>query len=167
MRGFFAKRTRKPVNRANLRVLALLWFFPVGVPLMWRRSCTWPRGVKIGVSAAMAALLLALVVMPIPNNSRALGGVQLVSDEPEVEIYGPAIPATTMPAYTNSPGDSIIVDAESEDVHYIYAADGAECYHEYECKFAYASSHRLTVYEAYFLGYRPCGRCNPPVYTGQ
>ncbi|MBR2700293.1 MAG: hypothetical protein IKE76_17060, partial [Clostridia bacterium] len=60
---------------------------------------------------------------------------------------------------------SIIVDQVANDVHYVYAADGAECYHEYECKFAFASSQRLTVYEAYHLGFKPCGRCNPPVYV--
>ena len=158
-------KTAKPKN-TNLRTALMLLFFPVGIPMMWRRSCTWPRGVKIGISAVIAAALLAVVLYPQPD-ARVAGGIQMVSNKPEVEVYGPAIPATTMPAYTNSPGDSIIVDATENEVHYVYAADGAECYHEYECKFAYASSHRLTVYEAYFLGYKPCGRCNPPVYEGQ
>ena len=60
---------------------------------------------------------------------------------------------------------SIIVEKPNSDVHYVYAADGARCYHEYECKFAFASSQRMTVYEAYHLGFEPCGRCKPPVYT--
>ena len=41
------------------------------------------------------------------------------------------------------------------------AGSDSECYHLYDCKFAYASSRRLTVYEAHYLGYTPCGLCNP------
>ena len=29
---------------------------------------------------------------------------------------------------------------------------------------AFDSSQRLTVYEAYYLGFEPCGRCKPPIY---
>ena len=50
------------------------------------------------------------------------------------------------------------------DYEVFYAADGAECYHEYKCKFAFASSQRLTTYEAYYLGFKPCNRCKPPIY---
>ena len=50
---------------------------------------------------------------------------------------------------------------------YVYASEGQERYHLYKCEFAYASAKRLTLYEAYYLGYKPCGICNPPSYTGQ
>ena len=79
-------------------------------------------------------------------------------------VYGPALPALIVQGYTRENTGSIIVDQVANDVHYVYAADGAECYHEYKCKFAFASSQRLTVYEAYYLGFRPCGRCKPPIY---
>ncbi len=159
------KKGKKPANQENLKTALWLWCFPVGLSKMWRKACTWPRGVKIGITAAMAAVLLAIFVIPTPTADKYTTGIQMVADKPEVEVYGPALPALIVQGYTRENTGSIIVDQVANDVHYVYAADGAECYHEYECKFAFASSQRLTVYEAYHLGFKPCGRCNPPVYV--
>ncbi len=160
------KRTRR--KNTNARVLGLLWLLPVGIPMMWQRSCTWRRGVKIAVTGVAAALVLALLILPFPTSNRGLaGGVEMVSGENEVEVYGPELPSYIVPGYVSESTDSIIVDTVENTVHYVYAADGAKCYHEYECKFAFASSQRLTVYEAYYLGYKPCPRCNPPKYDGR
>ena len=156
---------KRGVNRDNLSALLWLWCFPVGLSKMWRSRCTWPRGVKIGITGLMAAILIAVFVIPTPGSRKPETGVALVGGNPEVEVYGPALPALVVSGYTKESTGSIIVDQAATDVHYVYAADGARCYHEYECKFAFASSQRLTVYEAYHLGFEPCGRCNPPVYT--
>ena len=161
-----ARKARR--NSANLRVLGLIWLLPVGIPLMWQRSCTWKKGVKLGVTAAALALVAALVLIPLPTSNRdAAGGVRMVPMEDEVEVYGPDLPSYIVPGYVDKGTESIIVDTQDSEVHYVYAADGAKCYHEYECKFAFASSQRLTVYEAYYLGFTPCGRCNPPKYDGK
>ena len=150
---------------ANVKTALWLWFPPMGLYKMWQSACTWRRGVKIGITAAMAVLLGAILLIPTPKTAVYETGVQMMAAVPEVEVYGPALPAVIMSGYTTPTTNSVIVDQVSNDVHYVYAADGAECYHEYECKFAFASSQRLTVYEAYHLGFRPCGRCNPPVYV--
>ena len=160
-----ADRPRRPVNRENVKTALWLWCFPVGASLMWRPSCTWKKGVKIGVTAAMVAALVAVFVVPVPVIDGGDSGVQMIADRQVVEVYGPALPNLIVPGYTTESTGSIIVDEVQSDVHYVYAADDARCYHEYECKFAFASSQRLTVYEAYYLGFDPCGRCNPPVYT--
>lgn len=159
-----ARKPRRPINSENVKTALWLWCFPVGLSKMWRGSCTWPKGVKIGLTAAMAAVLAAIFAIPTPTADRYTTGVQIVADKPEVEVYGPALPNLIVQGYTRENTGSIIVDEVSNDVHYVYAADDADCYHEYECKFAFASSQRLTVYEAYHLGFKPCGRCNPPVY---
>ncbi|MBQ6373891.1 MAG: hypothetical protein IJJ45_05310 [Clostridia bacterium] len=158
------REIRRPKNPANIRTALWLWCFPVGLGLMWRGSCTWRKGVKIGITAAIAAILAAIFIIPTPTVAGDGSGVQLVADKPAVEVYGPALPALIVPGYTREKTGSIIVDKVASDVHYVYAADGARCYHEYECKFAFASSQRLTVYEAYHLGFEPCGRCKPPQY---
>ena len=159
-----ARRRRPAIQSENLRTALWLWCPPVGLTKMWRSTCTWRRGVKIGITVAMAAILLAIFIIPTPQTAKYETGVQMVASKPEVEVYGPALPALIVPGYTKESNGSIIVDEVASDVHYVYAADGADCYHEYECKFAFASSQRLTVYEAYHLGFKPCGRCNPPVY---
>lgn len=170
--GYAANRTRpKKAKKAprrglgyNLTTALWLWCPPVGLFKMWNRQCTWRRGVKIGITAAMAAILVAIFLIPTPDTVKYEAGVEMVAAKPEVEVYGPTLPALILPGYTKASTGSVIVDEVASDIHYVYAADDAECYHEYDCKFAFASSQRLTVYEAYHLGFRPCGRCNPPVY---
>ncbi len=165
--GKKAKAPSRPRVRNWYNRRAGLWmlFPPVGLTLMWRRSCTWPRAVKAGITLVMAAALVAVFALPSPKIDAASAGVEMVSSRPEVEVYGPELPSFIVPGYTNEQTGSILVNAETSDIHYVYAADGAKCYHEYRCKFAYASSQRLTVYEAYYLGFKPCGRCKPPIYN--
>ena len=159
-----APKPRVPL-RENESLKTALWLLvpPVGLTRMWRRSCTWHPAVKACISVAMAAVLVAVLIAPTTKPS-SNGGVQLVTNRPEVEVYGPDLPSFIVPGYTSEQTDSIIVPAVENDVHYVYAADGAKCYHEYKCKFAYASSQRLTVFEAYYLGFQPCNRCKPPIY---
>ena len=161
------RKPRKPrvPLRDNENLKTALWLLvpPVGLSRMWRRSCTWHPAVKACISVAMAAVLVAVLIAPTATPPKG-GGVQLVTNRPEVEVYGPDLPSFIVPGYTSEQTDSIIVPAVENDVHYVYAADGAKCYHEYKCKFAYASSQRLTVFEAYYLGFAPCNRCKPPIY---
>ena len=161
------RKPRKPrvPLRDNENLKTALWLLvpPVGLSRMWRRSCTWHPAVKACISVAMAAVLVAVLIAPTATPPKG-GGVQLVTNRPEVEVYGPDLPSFIVPGYTSEQTDSVIVPAVENDVHYVYAADGAKCYHEYKCKFAYASSQRLTVFEAYYLGFAPCNRCKPPIY---
>ena len=161
------RKPRKPrvPLRDNENLKTALWLLvpPVGLSRMWRRSCTWHPAVKACISVAMAAVLVAVLIAPTATPPKG-GGVQLVTNRPEVEGYGPDLPSFIVPGYTSEQTDSVIVPAVENDVHYVYAADGAKCYHEYKCKFAYASSQRLTVFEAYYLGFAPCNRCKPPIY---
>ena len=147
----------------NLKTALWLLVPPVGLTMMWRRDCRWPMALKAGVSVLMAAALVAVFAIPAPK-ATVYGGVEFVANKPEVEVYGPDLPNFIVPGYTNDQTESIIVPGVENDVHYVYAADGADCYHEYKCKFAFASSQRLTVYEAYYLGFSPCNRCKPPIY---
>ena len=161
-----SKKKAKPAGKRDLRSLkTALWLLvpPVGLAMMWRRSCRWPMALKAGITTAMLVALVAVFVIPTPSTT-VKGGVELVTNKPEVEVYGPDLPNFIVPGYTNDQTESVIVPGVESDVHYVYAADGAECYHEYKCKFAFASSQRLTVYEAYYLGFKPCGRCKPPIY---
>ncbi len=159
------EKSARPAARDRRSLKTALWLLvpPVGLTMMWRPGCRWPVAVKSAISVLMAAALAAVFIIPAPDAPET-GGVELVTSRPEVEIYGPDLPSFIVKGYTNDQTESIIVPAVENDVHYVYAADGAKCYHEYKCKFAFASSQRLTVYEAYYLGFSPCGRCKPPLY---
>lgn len=146
-----------------IALLLLAVLPPVGVALVWRRN--WRTGTKAGLTAAAAAILTAAVLLIPSADSRVSGGVELVGRERAVEVYGPALPTAMVTGYTASSTDSVFAAAQEEETEYVYAAKEAQCYHRSTCKFAYASSQKLTPYEAYYLGYKPCGRCNPPTYT--
>ncbi len=148
----------------------LLWlvlFFPVGLTRMFSPACSWHRGVKCGVSGLLAAALAAVLLWPSPY-TRPHGGIELYGDNMSVEIYGPQLPENIVGGYTTVANDSgVLADSSADDeTLYVYALEGADNYHMPTCDYAYASAQRLTVYEAYYLGYKPCKLCEPPVYTG-
>ena len=156
---------RRPNRRLSdlITLLLLAVLPPVGVVLLWHRN--WRTSTKAALTAAAAAVLTAAVLLIPSADSRVSGGIELVGRERDVEVYGPALPTAMVTGYTATSTDSVFSAAEEDETEYVYAAKEAKCYHRSTCKFAYASSQKLTPYEAYYLGYKPCGRCNPPTYT--
>ena len=160
-KGRGAKRRRNDWNL--LAAVFVVLFPPLGIWLTWRG--TWSGMVKYCMTGvAVAVLLVAVLLLPSAGGPPD-GGIKLVGTDPAVDVYGPELPTAMVTGYTAVSTGSVLAPVDEDNVEYVYAASGAECYHTYECKFAYASSLKLTVYEVHFLGYKPCGRCNPPVYT--
>lgn len=146
----------------------LLICFPYGLYLMWKRSCQWNLAVKGLVTLAIAALIVGVALIPEPA-PKLKTSVTLVEAEPNAEIFGPDAPAGYDPSqYTVAEGgQDLIAVVEEDDTVYVYvsASEGSTYYHMSDCKYAFASSPRVTLYEAYIMGYnRPCGLCNPPLY---
>ena len=111
-----------------------------------------------------AVVLAGVLLAPSPKDGKN-SGIELYGEDPQVEVYGPELPLSTVGSYPVPIVESPILPdstSSSESVTYVYASDNQDCYHLSTCKFAYASGHRFTVYEAQLLGYKPCGRCNPP-----
>lgn len=156
---------RRRIPARNLVAAALTVLCPpVGVLLLWRNS-TWSRPVQFALTGFAVALLAGILFFPAPD-SRLPGGIELVGPDPEAQIYGPELPTAMVTGYTAASTASVFADSTEDDTVYVYASDGGECYHLYSCRYAYASSQRLTVYEAHYLGYAPCELCNPPLYEG-
>lgn len=153
-------------NRKTL--LWLFLFFPVGFTRMLSSACTWRRGSKCAVGGLALALLVAVLLVPSPYRA-VRGGVELYGDDPEVEIYGPTLPESMVSGYTAPVIQSVVLPAEdadaADDTVYVYAAKDQANYHMENCKFAFASAQKLTLYEAYYLGYTPGKCCDAPSYT--
>lgn len=117
-----------------------------------------------GVMVALAAVL----IVPSPYE-KPQGGVVLCGDDRSAEVYGPELPETIIGGYTQPTIQSVVlpeeVEGENETV-YVYASENQKNYHLPTCQFAYASGSKLTLYEAYFLGYTPGKCCDAPAYTG-
>lgn len=150
-------------------LLALILFFPIGISRMWKARCRWPAALKYAISGVYVAAAAVFVCMATLRVQPSKGGIELCGEETEVEIYGPELPEAYVEGYTTETVNSGVLQPEQveeeDSTIYVYAAEDAKCYHTWKCKFAYASSRRITPYEAYFLGYKPCNICNPPVYN--
>lgn len=155
-------------------ILALVLCFPFGLYLMWRKSCRWHTAVKCAVSLLIAGVLCTIVLLPSPSQSNRTE-VRLVGAEPSAKIYGPSVPVDyDLSSYpVDNSGVDILATVEPDPRTYVYASatKGSSYYHTEQCKYAFASSKRMTLYEAYILGYTtPCALCKPPRYdpaTGQ
>lgn len=114
----------------------------------------------------IACALAAVLIAPSPYEP-TVGGITLIGHKPEVAVYGPEAPDNIIEGYSQPINTSnVIVGADEEDnTLYVYASEGARCYHLGTCKFAFASAQRMTIMEAHFLGYEACGRCDPPTYA--
>ena len=146
----------------------LLICFPFGLYLMWKRSCRWPMALKAGLTALFACAVLAIIIVPAPER-QAGTQVKLVGAEPNAEVFGPEMPAGyNISDYIVAEGGMDLIAPEVvDDAVYVYvsASKGSTYYHDSQCQYAYASSPRVTLYEAHVLGYTtPCGICNPPLY---
>lgn len=157
---------RRP-KRRNVKKWLLICF-PYGLALMWRRNCRWHVAVKSLVTAAFAIAVLAIVIAPAPEQQQGTH-IKLVGVEPNAQVFGPELPeGYSVSDYIVAEGGlDLLVPAIVDNSVYVYVSgtEGSTYYHDSMCQYAYASSPRVTLYEAYVLGYRtPCGICNPPIY---
>lgn len=164
------KKVNKRKNRYNRKTLLwLVLFLPVGLTRMFSAACTWKKGVKYTVAGVVFAALAAVLIVPSPYQP-VQGGIELYGEDPEVEVYGPVLPETIVGGYTAPVIQSVVLPPVDEnavdDTVYVYASEGQANYHTTTCKFAYASAQKLTLYEAYYLGFTPGKCCDAPPYTG-
>ena len=142
--------------------------FPYGLYLMWKRECLWHKALKGLVTAAIVCAVAAVLIAPQPAK-RSNTEIRLVGTEPNAEIFGPEMPAgyDASEYIVAEGGLDLIAPEYVDDTVYVYASveKGSTYYHDSQCQYAYASSPRVTLYEAHVLGYTtPCGICNPPLY---
>ena len=165
-----AKKTAYMKRSKRYNWFTLMWLilcFPIGFLRMWNSRCSWHSAAKYSVSGLVIAALAVAFVLPSPYEA-PVGGLELYGDEPEVEIYGPELPEDYVPGYVAAVLESGVLPPEDENAEerlIVYSTEEQECYHLLNCKFAYASGRRLTLFEADLLGLTPCGLCQPPAYV--
>lgn len=155
-----------PALRNGDTILWLILFFPIGIYRMWEPTCTWKNSVKYILSAVPALALAFILIWPI-GAAPVKGGVNLVGTEKVVEVYGPELPEKMVAGYAR-PADGTVLAANPETENntlYVYATDKQTRYHLGNCKFAFASGRKMTLYEANFRGLTPCQLCKAPAYN--
>ena len=135
---------------------------------MWQKNCRWHRALKTAVTAVVGCIVLGILFAPVPERAEGTR-TNLIGTEPNAQLYGPEMPAGyDMSEYAVAEGGINLIAPEYVDTTvyvYVSAEEGSTYYHTKMCKYAYATSPKVSLYEAYTLGYvSPCGICNPPLY---
>lgn len=146
----------------------LLICFPYGLYLMWQRGCRWNVALKTAVSVVCACMVAAILIAPSPERADGTK-IKMVEAEVNASIFGPDMPeGYDMSEYVVAEGGLDLIAPEVVDntiYVYVSASEGSTYYHTKMCQYAYASSPKVSLYEAYVLGYvTPCGICHPPLY---
>ena len=149
--------------RAMAIVLASVILPPLGLYLVW--NSRWIKRQKVWMSA-LACVCFALIAAGMfwPDGSGE-GGVNYVMRKPEVAVYGPEVPVSSVPHYIAPVSQSVLANDDDESVVYVYVTVSGQYYHLSSCRYYYQSSQKVTPYEAYYLGYEGCPECNPPAYV--
>lgn len=149
--------------------VCLLICFPYGLFLMWRTT-RWHLAVKGLVTACFVALTLAVLLPLTSPPDRLPGGVHMVNAERDVEVFGPELPEALDTNYigygtvsiSNGP---VFTEEEIAEPTYVYANDNGQFYHRLDCEYVQWYSKKYTLPVAYYSGYGPCEKCQPPAYT--
>ncbi|MGN0803382.1 MAG: hypothetical protein ACI4MF_12375 [Candidatus Faecivicinus sp.] len=156
-------RRRRVGFRRILSVMMSILIPPLGIFLVWRTR--WSNSARYCLTGlAVICMVLIVALLPSPD-ARVNGGIELVGREPSAEIYGPELPTATVTGYVAPVSQSVFAQDEDQSVEYVYAMINGTYYHTSECRYAYESAQKLTVYEAYYLGYKRCTECVPPEYV--
>ncbi len=159
--------SKKTINWARIRrivrALSLIICFPMGLYVMWTRM-NWPRIIKTAVSA-FVAFLIVMVLGPMTNPpERETGGIYLVDEKPQVEVYGPEAPADRQvieiyaPRYT-----AVIIEATATpEPIIVYCNNGGRYYHIEGCKYIKEDTPFVPLTRAVAAGYTRCVECGAP-----
>lgn len=156
------KRRRRINNQRILSVIASILLPPVGIFLVWRTR--WSTNARYCLTGLAVASMVAIVALLPSPDARVNGGVEWVGRERVAEIYGPELPTAMVTGYIAPVGQSVFVQEDEDERIYVFAVPGEDDYHLEDCKYAYATAQKMTLYEAYYHQYAPCTRCDPPIY---
>lgn len=161
-----AQKFRKQ-SRVNWRtvaaILPLIICFPLGLYVLWTKA-RCPRALKTALSAAVA-LTLAAILLPMTNPpERETGGIHLVDEKPEVEVYGPEAPANreVIEIYAPRRTALLVQPTATPAPVIVYCNNGGRHYHSEDCKYVKDTTPDVTLTRAIAAGYTKCAECNAP-----
>ena len=160
-------RNHRNILRVNWRFLAgllpLIICFPLGLYVLWTKA-RCPRMLKTALSAAVALVLIA-ILMPATNPpERETGGIYLVDEKPQVEVYGPEAPADREIIEIYAPRRTALVlePTPTPAPIIVYCNNGGKHYHSEDCKYVKETTPDVKLSRAIEAGYTKCPECNAP-----
>lgn len=169
-------------------ILMLIFFFPVGLYLMWKYGKSWNQNLKIGVSAFCGLVLIASMFMPNSsggNNSMTDSGLTAMASvtttwqkaeitratttaEPEATSESVTTETTTVEPTeepTEAPTEAPrVVPTEKQENEYMINYE-TNVFHSPSC-YTIRNSDNVKAYtgtadDLKGQGYTPCGKCKP------
>ncbi len=154
---------RKVSWRTVAGLLPLIICFPLGLYVLWTKA-RCPRALKTAISAA-AALVLIAILLPMTNPpERETGGIHLVDEKPQVEVYGPEAPADreVIEIYAPRRTALLVQPTATPAPVIVYCNNGGKYYHSEECKYVKETTPDVKLTRAIEAGYTQCPECNAP-----
>lgn len=165
-------------------VLTLIFFFPVGLYLMWKYGKGWNQNIKIGVSVACGFVLIAAVLMPNSgggNDSMTDSGLAAVASVTTTSsrnvITTTVTTSTTEPEQTTEATTTTTVEPTeepteapepTEEPERVYIVNyTSNIFHSPSCRTVKDSNnpnikeYTGTAEELEAKGYRRCELCKP------
>ena len=138
-----------------------------GLYVMWTRT-RWKYRTKMLFSALACAALLFLVLPMTSPPERVAGGIVLVGNSVQAEIYGPEAPANREVVEVYTPVRTpIVVEATPEpEPVYVYCNNGGKYYHSEECRYVKNTTPQVKLTQALNAGYARCTECTAPDGAG-
>lgn len=156
-------------NRKNIvRILLLIFAFPVGLYVMWRDECPWNIWLKSLISAAWLALIVcALVFLPSLDDFQPHGNVEIIAQKGNKKVLGPTqpegVPDTAQIVRNASESSSLISEpTPTPDPVMVYCNDNGVYYHLESCRYVYPTTPRVRLAAALNAGKTACPYCKPP-----
>lgn len=163
MRAQAPKNNSRARRRNLFALLPLIICFPLGLYVMWTRA-RWPRVLKTAVSAAAALILIAILIPMTDPPERETGGILLVDEKPQVEVYGPEAPADREVIEIYAPRrTALLLEPTATPIPVtVYCNNGGRYYHSEECKYVREDTPDVSLSAAIKAGYTRCSECSAP-----
>ena len=131
--------------------------------MMWSKT-NWPRLLKTAVSAAVAFMLIAVLIPMTNPPERKVGGIMLVDEKPQVEVYGPEAPADREVIEIYAPRrTALLLQATPTPAPVtVYCNNGGRYYHSEDCRYVNSDTPDVSLSAAVKAGYTKCSECNAP-----
>ena len=157
------------LNQKNIvRVLLIVFAFPVGLYVMWRDECPWKMWVKSLVSVAwLAAIVCAIALLPSVSAFQTQGNVEIIAVKGNRKVLGPTqpegVPDTAQMVKNASETSSLISQpTPTPDPVMVYCNDNGVYYHLESCRYVYPTTPRVRLAAALNAGKTACPDCKPP-----
>lgn len=147
-------------------ILLLIFFFPVGLFLMWKYS-NWKKSIKCVITVVIIIGVISVVKdrteKPSEANKYMVETETAQTEAPQTEVLQTEVPKTEASKVSEAtPIETQSVEEttrQTEQIIKVWTIDGSNKYHSDQDCSGMIDAYQITLEEAQNAGEVPCGRC--------